>query len=696
MEPTADISQAFSMMFKTINNNHVQGENGAFAFQTPASTNDDFDGTLVELFLLVRRESQENIFNILSKLKTIIETNSNTKAENLKKLIKISLYIRNPRHGKGERDIFYNILEWMWENYQEIAKFMINVIKDFGYWGDFSHLYEISSSTIMKEYLVELYSNQLNGDYKMLFRQGANISLAGKWAPREHSKYSKFARALTKSMFKNITSFKQGKKVYRLTIGALNSRLKTVETLMCDKNWETIDFAKVPSVAMTNLSKAFQDEYVNPYPINKRKNNTHRQSQRRHKIGQLDFEDREACRQNLKSHIENDNKINSSVSNITDIIKRYMNGESEDIVWEVQWKNRINEIKTLIKETENTTNTIFPMIDLSSSMSGEPMLNAIALGTFCATAINSSVNDNVFANKFLTFNTTPELATLPKEENLYTTIKSVKEWSSCWGGSTNIQSALELILDIAVNNNVTQDEMPKVLAIFTDMQFNQGDGKWNETSYEMLKRKFEEKSYVAPHVIFWNLRSNTTGYQVKASTPNVTMLSGYSTRMMDLFLSGSVDTLASEFDNDVEIKLNNKQKPTTLEIMQKVFEHDMFDCYLHEMHHLVYKNQPKTDNNDFASMFTSMFSTMFQKGTQEKKNNLDKDIDEDEDLDGDLDDELDDDNQESEKNDIENNVESEKMESQESQQTQKTQKVDEPSITENTSTRMQQNQCHIS
>ena len=691
------------MMFETINNNYVKGENGAFAFQTPASSNNDFDGTLVELFLLVRGESQESIFNILNKLKSIIETNSNTKPENLKKLIKISLYLRNPRHGKGERDIFYNILEWMWGNYQEIAKFMINVIKDFGYWGDFSHLYEKTSTTSLKEHLVELYSNQLNGDYKMLFRPGANISLAGKWAPREHSKYSNFAKALTKAMFKNITSFKQGKKVYRLTIGALNSRLNTVETLMCDKNWETINFSKVPSVAMTNLSKAFQDEYVNPYPRNERKRDTHRQSQRRHKIGEKDYEDREACRQNLKKHIENDNKINSSVSNITDIIKRYMNGESEDIVWEVQWKNRINEIKTLVQDTGNTTNTIFPMIDLSSSMSGEPMLNAIALGIFCATAINTSENDNVFANKFLTFNTTPEIATLPKEGNLYTLIKAVGKWTTRWGGTTNIQSALKLILEIAVNNNVSQDEMPKVLAIFTDMQFNEGDDKWNETSYEMLKRKFEEKSYVVPHVIFWNLSSNKIGYQVKASTPNVTMLSGYSTRMMDLFLSGSVDTLATEFENNIDNKLNNKQKPTTLEIMQKVFEHDMFDCYLHEMHELVYKNQPKPDNNVFASMFTSMFSTILQKDTQ--KGTHEENINIGEDLDDELDDELDN-NEETENKHIESkidneNIESEKMDStQEIQETQdqenQDQEIDEPSVIENTSTKTQQNQCHVS
>ena len=77
-----------------------------------------------------------------------------------------------------------------------------------------------------------------------------------------------------------------------------------------------------------------------------------------------------------------------------------------------------------------------------------------------------------------------------------------------------------------------------------------------------------------PHIIFWNLRSNLSGYQVSATQPNSTCLSGFSTRMMDLFLSGSIDELKTMVSSD-----NTKTNANTVSLVMKVFEHKMFeDC----------------------------------------------------------------------------------------------------------------------
>lgn len=59
------------------------------------------------------------------------------------------------------------------------------------------------------------------------------------------------------------------------------------------------------------------------------------------------------------------------------------------------------------------------------------------------------------------------------------------------------------------------------------------------------------------------------------NTPNTTILSGYSTRMMDLFLSGNVD----ELKQTVNITPEQKQKNTTLELFQKAVNHEMFEKY---------------------------------------------------------------------------------------------------------------------
>jgi len=126
----------------------------------------------------------------------------------------------------------------------------------------------------------------------------------------------------------------------------------------------------------------------------------------------------------------------------------------------------------------------------------------------------------------------------------------MREWTGNgkWGGSTNIHKAISLLLDIAVTNNLKQEAMPEILAIFSDMQFDQGDNSWSATSYENISNQFTAKGYKVPHILFWNLRSNTIGYQVKADTPGSSMLSGYSTRMLDLFLCGDIESLQKELE----------------------------------------------------------------------------------------------------------------------------------------------------
>ena len=96
---------------------------------------------------------------------------------------------------------------------------------------------------------------------------------------------------------------------------------------------------------------------------------------------------------------------------------------------------------------------------------------------------------------------------------------------------------IRTLLEIGKQYNIPQEKMPKILAIFSDMQFDAGDSSWNKTSYDNICDKFKNAGYEIPHVLFWNLRANTIGFQVKADTPNSSMLSGYSTRMLDLFLS---------------------------------------------------------------------------------------------------------------------------------------------------------------
>jgi hypothetical protein len=285
--------------------------------------------------------------------------------------------------------------------------------------------------------------------------------------------------------------------------------------------------------------------------------------------------------------------------------------------------------------------------------------------------------EGMFANMFMTFDTVPKLGKISRGNSLHEKIQSLKVWRDKWGGSTNIELALDLLLDIAVKGNITSDKMPKVLAIFSDMQFDQGDKNWNSTSYDMMVNKFKDKNYEVPHILFWNLRSNTVGFQVKADTPNTSMVSGNSTRMMDLFLTSTIEEMQKEFSN---ISNTPNTKPNTLTMMEKIYTHDMFNNYNDKISKIVdkiisikYKTPVDSPTNDmFGDMIkqmmgsmdnisqdnmnmSKMFSNMMNINTNtdeeididvtnvrfDKENNTNKNADLDDELDEELDEELD-------------------------------------------------------
>jgi hypothetical protein len=618
-----NFKNAFGVMFEQLNNkNLVQGENGALAESSMTNNDEDFNGFLAELFQLQKDANEGYINATLNNLNNIIRNtnDTNVKKEYLVKLVKMCLFLRECRKGKGLRKVFYHIVNWMWFEYKDIAKFMIELIKDFGYFGDFSQLFEMNykdfkiySDATVNNYLIDVYAAQLTQDLSYYnVKEYNKMSLAAKWAPRENSKYNNFSKELAKKLCRPINlskSLQQTKKSYRKLIAKLNAVLNTTETFMCDKKWSMINFENVPSVTMTSLTKAFQDQYVSFLPKDKRPLSHNKELNRRHKSEHVDFQDRETCRNNLLQHISLNKNIKSACTDLSKIVDNYFRSNQPlDVVWETQWNNRVNEIRLLIKEN-NISPSIFPMIDLSSSMSGTPMIAAITLGLFTSTLLDNedlTMPEGMFANMFMTFDSKPQLGKLARGTSLYEKIQSLKVWRDKWGGSTNIELALDLLLDIGVKNNVSCDKMPKVLAIFSDMQFDQGDKNWNFTSYEMIKAKFTSKNYDVPHVLFWNLRSNTQGFQVKADTPNTSMVSGYSTRMMDLFLTSSIEEMQNE------LNMNNLTNANTLTLMEKIYTHNMFEIYNDKINNIVNKQISVTYKKEIDSPANDPFGDIIK------------------------------------------------------------------------------------
>ncbi len=591
----------------TINklSNLVYGENGSLAVSTLVRSDVDLDGILCELFLLVRGENSESIIDKLNKFVSALDkVSDDIKKEYQIKLFKLVLFIRQPRKGKGEKDIFYSIIEHLYslDVYKKFTENLVKLVGNFGYYKDWNHIYEKTLHSELKSFTVDLYVEQLKKDIGE--NDSNKLSLAAKWAPREGSVYHEMAKNIASKLVDN--SMKQ----YRKQLSELNKKLNTVQTFMCQKHWADIDFKNVPSVSMTNLTKAFQDEKVSPNPkseriikvVSRRHRHTKRNKSiqvsvdnRRHHKGEKDYEDRQKCRENLFNYIESGGKVNAQVTNLSTIISSYMQNRAEDIVCEAQWNKRVKELQEMINvdlkqvnvELTKSKTKIFPMVDLSSSMSGSPMIYAITFGLFTSQIMDNPPDQEEFgfANRFMSFATNPQLVKLPRNGSLKEKINVMKEWTcnGRWAGSTNIHKAIQLLLDVATTHNLSKEAMPEILAIFSDMQFDEGDNTWNKTSYENICDQFTKAGYVVPFILFWNLRANTLGYQVMASTPNSAMLSGYSTRMLDLFLCGNISKLQEEFQDKQNIieteNINKHTNQTTLTLLNKALEHEMFKEY---------------------------------------------------------------------------------------------------------------------
>jgi hypothetical protein len=160
---------------------------------------------------------------------------------------------------------------------------------------------------------------------------------------------------------------------------------------------------------------------------------------------------------------------------------------------------------------------------------------AVGLGLYLA-----DKNKGAFKDTFLTFSDKPDLVTL-KGDILQKLDQMVK---SDWEMSTNLHAAMNKILSVAVKGNVPASDMPKMLLILSDMQFNQC-AKFDNSAMEMIERKFDEAGYTVPQIVFWNLNASDN-VPVKADKSGAALVSGFSPSIMKALLSADLDQFTPE------------------------------------------------------------------------------------------------------------------------------------------------------
>lgn len=170
--------------------------------------------------------------------------------ESLLYTMKTIAYIRNVR---GERALARRLLDWL-QRYDErqLIENMPVFLQKYGRYDDLVYLPR--NSDAMYAYVKHL-GEQLVADHANM-ELGKPVSLAAKWVPSETSAVNK-ETAITFRLARTMkVSMSELRKKY---LTPLRTHIGILEQKMCTGDWETVDYASIPTQAFKRHIKAFEE-----------------------------------------------------------------------------------------------------------------------------------------------------------------------------------------------------------------------------------------------------------------------------------------------------------------------------------------------------------------------------------------------------------------------------------------------------
>ncbi|MBQ6715729.1 MAG: DUF2828 family protein [Clostridia bacterium] len=421
--------------------------------------------------------------------------------ENSDLAMKLLFHLMDIRQGMGERQLFRTLLRHVARVWPESARKNVRFIAEYGRWDDILCL----MGTPSQNEAISVIKAQLEKDLESLRlrengQKDAPISLLAKWLPSVNTS-SKRSCAMGKRLAK---AFSMDEKSYRRMLSSLRANICLTERYLTKKTPEKINYEAVPAGAMLKYRCSFK------------KHDGERFSAYLQDVGNLD------------------KQMHADTLFPYEILRPFFKNEwvmvpkgekTLDMLWE-----------SMRFEVGNAN--ALSVIDTSSSMywrrnnAVTPALISQAMGIYCAERCKG-----LFHNMFITFNRIPTLMEI-KGKTLADKLRCLQ--NAPWGGSTDLERVFDLILLSAVKEKAPQNELPEVLYIFSDMEFNQAIERPNETIYENARLNFEQAGYLLPAVVFHNVNSWQMQTPVQAHTKGAALTSG-----------ASVHSLKEKFDGNI-------------------------------------------------------------------------------------------------------------------------------------------------
>lgn len=384
--------------------------------------------------------------------------------------IKALFYLRDIRGGQGERSIFRHCLNVLATDHPATAGRLIGIIGEYGRWDDLLVLLD----TPLKSAAVKLIKGKLADDMKGM-EAGASVSLLAKWLPSEHtSSKTTQDQALTL-----IAALEMKPSEYRHTLVALRKHIKLLEQQMSTNQWEAVDYEKLPGQALRKHIKAFRNH------------------------------DSERFTAYLEAAANGEKKMNTSTIYTYEVYEAAVKDpEAANAMW-----------ASLPDYTNGTPALV--MADVSGSMLGRPMAVSVSLALYFAQR-----NVGPFQGCYMTFTDVPRLVQIPVDASLNQLMHFIENEEV--GYNTNLEAAFNAILDAAVVAKAEPEQLPSVLYIISDMEFDQQMGECQLSNFESAERRFSKAGFKLPHVVFWNVDARNNQSPATKFDNRVTLISGLS------------------------------------------------------------------------------------------------------------------------------------------------------------------------
>lgn len=442
---------------------------------------------------------------------------------NFEYTVKWLFFVRDVREGLGERDTFVGLYQIYFDKYPEQAKNTLSLVSEYGRWKDVVDI-AFGSNGDLKDYCFDVIKKQLAEDVVNVQKEDS-ISLLAKWMPSINASKKTRIRAIELIKYLGMNNCS-----YRKMLSKLREYIDVLERKTCANKWGEIDYNKVCSNANLRYSDSFMKH---------------------------DTERRKEYLESLLNPNSN-SKMNAGVLYPYEIWHKYC--KDIDAI-SIEKDDALESMWTNLKDMGDCGNTMV-VVDGSGSMCGNisgtnirPIDVSRSLGVYFAERCSGE-----FHNKMIEFSSTPKFLDIDGKGNLCDKISYMNNFDDC--STTNIEAVFDMILKTAEKYNMSQSDMPERILIVSDMEFDQATTHncyWDRCKFdwtplfEEIKKKYEDKGYKLPKLVFWNVCSRTNTSPLNENEAGVVLVSGFSVNTLKMVMSNNLnpwEVLKETLDSD--------------------------------------------------------------------------------------------------------------------------------------------------